>query len=561
MRQFVHYRSGFGTHYRDEWLEIFAAEERKVKNPVFRYWKKGDEFDHEQREALDQYWEAIVLDSERNYKTWKVLKSKSAAKEKVTEAWQRVGIRPLTQPSKENRKKFVQTGLWKSGCDGPKGVTEGIAPASGKSGGLEYEDTLRPTIGKIPPMPKADLLLIVAERLGMDPVNVADKFQHDWRAKSRNLFHHHGGGVWSTVQSEFTGRGKVTAEQLDKLREKAKESKRRSKPQTERQEQFWVLFGDLPPSLTNHDEHDACEVWQHVNSDPKRLETLLEIQSNADSPKVKGMSPADYCYYLQRNLNNFIRHDLFLPYFSVGAKKQGKNYYPREWMRNLPKVDGRGFLDEAKKIGFKMFDATHITNLATKNGDAVFGHKIENGYIIEKNISLEGADTIADREFEKVRQNFVNAVSSSLTNLRWLPQPKRDAIRKLTAELVERDGCINRVKFYYAVSKETQLHMSDVQHIVDHLEDCAKRYDHLKFKDPELTDEQKRKSELMGKLFALAEKTVENGCTQAEADAAASKVDELLDKHGIDRQWFWRLRELQTMQSRSTNKLEDKDAA
>ena len=65
----------------------------------------------------------------------------------------------------------------------------------------------------------------------------------------------------------------------------------------------------------------------------------------------------------------------------------------------------------------------------------------------------------------------------------------------------------------------------------------------------------------MGKLNALAEKIVENGCTQAEEDAAKAKIDELLDKHGIDRQWFSRVRELQTMQSRSNKQLKDQERA
>jgi hypothetical protein len=390
VKPYWYYRSGFGSNYPDQWLAIFAAEERKNGNELFKAWRKGDAFTDEQQQWLNNYWQGITGDSQSNYALWRVLKQKEASKEKLREAWQKVWLREITAWDKSKRKE-ISTGAWKSGCDDEKGVSEGVAPVTGISGGHKYEETIRPTIGKIPPMPKADLLLIVAERLGMDLETVTERFNREWKNKSRNLFHHHGGGVWSTVHSEFTGRGKLTAVQLDELREKAKESRRRGKERTERQEQFWALFGTLPKCEPNHDDHAACEVWKHVQASPERVAVLEDIQSHA-TPKVREMSPWDYCYYLQRNLNNFIRDDLFLPYFKMGKHRQGKNWYPVELLRSAPKMTAGEFRQRCEDNDFFAQDLTHIVKLAEDNGD-VSVYRYEG--------VIEGAGVIEERERAK----------------------------------------------------------------------------------------------------------------------------------------------------------------
>ena len=83
------------------------------------------------------------------------------------------------------------------------------------------------------------------------------------------------------------------------------------------------------------------------------------------------MSLPEYCYYIYRNMRGFISDELKWPYIKLGRFRQGVNYYPVEWMRNLPNVSVSKFREEADKIGFTMRDALHIRSIAVENGDAV----------------------------------------------------------------------------------------------------------------------------------------------------------------------------------------------
>ena len=72
-----------------------------------------------------------------------------------------------------------------------------------------------------------------------------------------------------------------------------------------------------------------------------------------------------------------------------------------------------------------MLDATHIANLAEQRGDVVINRNPH---------TLEGAETITNREFEKVKQEAVTAVEhkrSCYDNYCWAAKVGSD-LAKLT---------------------------------------------------------------------------------------------------------------------------------
>jgi hypothetical protein len=380
---------------------VFAVEERKKGNPIFEHWRKGDEFSPEQTDWLEAYWRGITSDSLRNYDRWSVLKQNETAKDKQAAAWRLVWIKQVRTWNKKERKQ-EPTGLWKSGSDDDKGFSQGDAPANGKAGGVKVEDTIRHTLGivdPISPRPKTELLAELSRRSGMDIETVTERFNREWKNKSRNLFHHHGGGVWSTVHHKCAG--KLKAEELSELKDRAQEQRRRGKQLTERQSQFWALFADLPKCEPNYQEPELCPMWQHVSADPARLEALQAIQANAASPKVRELPTAEYVQYLRENLSNFIRDDLHLPYFKDGRYRQGKLWYPVELFRNLKYCTAEEFRRICEREKFSTEDFTTVVNRAVANGDVVVTDTYKNigyGYRTKDGKAIEGAQVIADRE-------------------------------------------------------------------------------------------------------------------------------------------------------------------
>jgi hypothetical protein len=386
---------------------VFAVEERKRGNPIFEHWHKGDEFNPEQTDWLETYWHGITSESLRNYDRWCVLKQNETAKDKQAAAWRLVWIKQIRTWNKKER-KYEPTGLWKSGSDDDKGFSQGDAPANGKAGGVKAEETIRHTLGIIDPIsprPKTELLAELSRRSGMDLADVTERFNREWKNKSRNLFHHHGGGVWSTVHHKCAA--KLKADELSELKDRAQEQRRRGKTRTERQEQFWTLFADLPKCEPNYDSPEDCPFWHHVQADPKRLEALQAIQANADSQKIREMSPAEYVAYLRENLRNFIRDDLQLPYFKDGRNRQGKLWYPRELFRNLTKCSIEEFRRLCERAKFSTEDFTKVVKRAAANGDINVSDVIEDigyGYKSISGKTIEGASKVFERERQRAAE-------------------------------------------------------------------------------------------------------------------------------------------------------------
>jgi hypothetical protein len=368
---YAHYVCGFGEHDAEGWFSIIAIEERKRGNPVFQNWRKGDDYCEEQKQWLEYYWDAITTDSDKNYRTYKALKTAKASKERQQAAYARVWLREF-RPWDKNARREVPSGLWRSGQDDKPNFTQGQITGE-VVGGHKVKDTLRHKLGivetGIAPMPKAELLVELVRRSGMDMEEVTNRFNREWKNKSRKLFHHHGGGVWSTVH--YVHAKKLKAEALATLKDKAAEQRRKARDRTERQEQFWKLFRSLPQCVPNYDDPELCPFWQHVKSSPDRLAALEAIQSNAASKEKREMAPAKYVAYLRENLRNFIRDDLVSPYFKDGRYRQGREWYPVEVFANIPRVSFEDFRRRLVKEQYSAPDLQAIVQVAERNGDIV----------------------------------------------------------------------------------------------------------------------------------------------------------------------------------------------
>jgi hypothetical protein len=389
-RPFWYYGTGFSEFWPHEWKLIFAEEERKHGNPLFAGWRKVQALNPQQQKWVDEYWNAIEADSLSNYRRWDILKKQDASKDRLTAAWAKVWLREVGEWDKASRTN-KPTGLWRSGRSDAKDISNGVVPVSGKSGGLKYDETTRPAIGVITARPKQDLLALVASRLGMSVEAVTERFNQEWKNKSRNLFYHHGGGVWSTVHKECM---KIAPEELAKLQQQAKDAKRKSKGRTNHQALWWRLWKFLPKCVPNYDNPDECPVWKHIEADEERLKALREIQSSAVSKEKQEMPLPQYVHYLLENRHNFIRDSLFLPFYEFGKYRQGKSWYDVELVRNFGEgleIDFRNYL---VSDNFYFEDFGHIVSLAVKNGDL----------LVDKDRIFTGANTDEQRRAEKARE-------------------------------------------------------------------------------------------------------------------------------------------------------------
>jgi hypothetical protein len=386
-------------------------------------------------------------------------------------------------------------------------------------------------------MPKAELLSLLEERLGMTLEYVIKKFNTDWSKRRPKLFHHHGGGVWSTANHKFTTRGKVSADKLSELKDKAKESRRRGKDRTERQDQFWTLFETLPNCVPNYDNPAECPMWKHVESDPVRLDALLEIQSNAASPKVRQMPGWKYVAYLRENLRNFIRDDLFVPYFKVGKYRQGKQWYPREMFREMPRMEASRAAEWLARQDYLSENKQSIIDRAKAAGDFVVQYRSvwrtvegKKGRPTQDSDTIRevvGANVLEQEELYKKREELIKDVDFRLHNflngLIWLTERDKSQIKQAAKEAMTPDG-VEYTKFYNAVCGD-RTHGASVDMFIEDAEKAKA----IRFKEPYL-----KRSSLIRKLIALSEKTVANGCTSGEANAAEVKLAALMKEHGVD---------------------------
>jgi hypothetical protein len=410
---FSRYHVGHSEMFPDQWFQIIAATERKNGNPTFRHWNKRDRFNPEQTEFVENYWHAITEESERNHELYRALKQSKASKDRLRAAWSRVWLVQVTNWDNTN-KRSVPTGAWRSGASERKSVSRGHYAEGRKVGGHDKEDTLRFNIGVIPATSKQRLFAIVADRLEASGFKADDrngedwqayverKFVRNWRSVSRNLFHHHGEGVWSTTHDECL---QITDEDLDKVKTQARVEKSKAKGRTEHQERWHVMLATLPHCEPNRANPAECPRWKHVEADPARVAALQSIQNGEKvHESTKAMTLPVFLEYILRRPHSYIRDEAFLPYHRLGKHVQGKDWYPVELIRNAKRQTGsdlRTLCDES----FHCEDFARLMNLAEKNGDIVLdrqGSIGEGMALVDARKQAEHAKKEAD---EQLRQD------------------------------------------------------------------------------------------------------------------------------------------------------------